>query len=92
MRFEWDANKASANFVKHTVTFDEATEVFFDPNAVEGVDTLHSDNETRLFVIGFSTRRLLFVVFVETVQDALRLISARKANKREREIYERRFK
>ena len=70
MRFEWDANKASANFVKHTVTFDEATEVFYDQNAVEGIDALHSDDETRLFVIGFSTRRLLFVVFVETIQDA----------------------
>jgi uncharacterized DUF497 family protein len=92
MRFEWDADKASSNFVKHSVTFNEATEVFYDPKAVEGFDALHSDNETRLFVIGFSTRRLLFVVFVETVQNVMRLISARKANKREREIYERRFK
>jgi uncharacterized protein len=91
MRFEWDANKASANFVKHAVSFDEATEVFYDPNAVEGFDTLHSVSETRFFVIGLSTRRLLFVVYAETTEDTVRIISARRASKTERDIYERRI-
>jgi uncharacterized DUF497 family protein len=91
MRFEWDANKASANLLKHRVSFDEGTEVFYDPNAFQGFDALHSATEIRFFVIGLSTRRLLFVVYVETSPDALRIITARKATKTEREIYERRI-
>ena len=91
MRFEWDANKALINFAKHKISFQEATEVFSDPNALEGYDTLHSTNETRLFIIGFSTRRLLRVVYVERSDDMIRLITARKANNIERKIYERRI-
>jgi len=91
MRFEWDANKASVNFEKHKVTFDEAIEVFYDPNALEDYDVEHSTNETRFFIIGLSSRRLLFVVFVEEIYDELRIISARKTTKAERERYERRI-
>ena len=91
MRFEWDANKASTNLAKHEVTFDEGTEVFYDPNAVEGFDILHSASESRFFVIGLSTKRLLFVVYTETAQDTLRIISARRTTKSERDIYERRI-
>ena len=89
MRFEWNANKASRNFAKHGVRFEEATEVFNDPNALEGFDTLHSINETRFFIIGLSSRRLLFVVYGERSTDTVRLISARKANETERKVYER---
>ena len=91
MRFEWDANKALINVAKHGVSFDEATEVFSDPNALEGYDILHSTNETRFSIIGFSSRRLLYVVYAERSTDIVRLISARKANKAERKIYERRI-
>lgn len=90
MRFEWDANKALINFAKHGVNFREAKEVFFDPNAIEGYDAFHSTDETRFFIIGLSNRRLLFVVYVERSNDIVRLISARKASKTERKIYERR--
>lgn len=91
MRFEWDASKALINFGKHRVGFQEATEVFSDPNALEGYDTLLSTNENRISIIGFSSRRLLFVVFTERSKDTIRLISARKANKAEHQIYERRI-
>ena len=91
MRFEWDAKKALINFAKHKISFREATEVFEDPNALEDYDALHSTNETRFSIIGFSSRRLLFVVFMERVTDKIRLISARKANQAERRIYERRI-
>ncbi len=91
MRFEWDANKALINFAKHKVGFEEATEVFSDPNALEGYDTLHSTNEPRFFIIGFSRRRLLYVVYVERSDNMVRLISARKVNHNERKIYERRI-
>lgn len=89
MRFEWDANKASANYLKHKVTFNEAIEVFYDPGALEDYDAGHSTIETRFFIIGLSSRRLLYVVFVEN-DDKVRVISARKATKPERELYERR--
>ena len=91
MRFEWDANKALINFVKHKISFREATEVFFDPNALEDYDSFHSTHETRFSLIGFSTRRLLFVAFTVRSTDTIRLISARKANQAERQIYERRI-
>ncbi len=62
MRFEWDGANAAANLRKHGVSFDEATEVFYDPNALEDYDSVHSDAELRFFIIGLSSRRLLYVV------------------------------
>ena len=91
MRFDWDANKALINVVKHKVSFREATEVFKDPDAIEVYDTFHSTNETRFSLIGFSTRRLLFVVYTVRSTNTVRLISARKAGQAERKIYERRI-
>ena len=88
MRFEWDAQKASENYAKHGVAFEEAVEVFSDPIALEGYDAEHSTTESRFFIIGFSTRRLLFVVYTERETDLVRIISARKANRTERETYE----
>lgn len=90
MRYEWYANKASENYLKHKVTFDEAIEVFSDPNGLEDYDAGHSTSETRFFTVGLSSRRLLFVVFTEG-DDTVRIISARKATKAERELYERRI-
>lgn len=87
MRFEWDAAKASVNFLKHNVTFGEAVEVFYDSNALETYDAEHSTSETRFSIIGFSSRRLLFVVFTEHNRN-VRIISARRATKAEREVYE----
>lgn len=79
--------EASVNFLKHKVTFDEAVEVFYDPNALENYDAQHSTSETRFSIIGFSSRRLLFVVFTELNRN-VRIISARTAAKAEREVYE----
>jgi hypothetical protein len=89
MRFEWDNEKARANLKKHGVTFGEATDVFYDPNALEDYDAAHSDEEKRFFIIGVSSRRLLYVVYAERAGDVVRIISARKADKAERENYER---
>ena len=90
MRFEWDAVKAASNLKKHGVSFEEATEVFYDPCALEGLDSVHSTQETRFFIIGYSSSRLLFVTYIESAENKVRIISARKANKAERETYERR--
>ena len=88
MRFEWDAKKASQNFIKHGITFYEAAEVFYDPNALDGYDSEHSTIEARFFIIGLSTRRLLFVVYTEPEANVVRIISARKASRIERKVYE----
>ena len=89
MRFEWDDEKAVENLQKHGVSFGEATEVFYDPNAIEGYDKQHSADEARFFIIGLSSRRLLYVVYAERDDDVVRIIMTRKASKAEREIYER---
>jgi uncharacterized DUF497 family protein len=91
MRFEWDANKALLNVVKHEISFREAAEVFNDPDAVEFYDTFHSADETRFSLIGFSSRRLLFVVYTVRLRNTIRIISARKTTEAERKIYERRI-
>ncbi|HVS21576.1 MAG TPA: BrnT family toxin [Pyrinomonadaceae bacterium] len=91
MRFEWDDEKAVANLEKHGVSFGEATEVFYDPNGLEDYYAGHSSEDARFFIIGLSSRRLLYVVYAERAVDVVRIISARKANKAEREIYERRI-
>jgi uncharacterized DUF497 family protein len=87
--FEWDSNKAASNQRKHGVTFEEASTVFGDPLAVIFDDEEHSADEPREIIIGHSSRqRLLLVSFTERGADLIRIISARKANKRERRDYE----
>lgn len=88
MRFEWDDQKARENLKKHGVTFGEATEVFYDPHALEVEDPKHSVDEERFSIIGYSTRRLLFVVFAERHGDVVRIISARRPTPSERKAYE----
>ena len=89
MRFEWDDAKAAANLRKHRVSFEEATEVFDDPHAFDAYDSEHSDEEARFFIIGLSSRRMLYVVYAERTGDVVRVISARRANQLQRKIYER---
>jgi len=88
IEYEWDEEKAAQNLTKHGVSFDEAIEVFSDPNAIEFVDDSHSLNETRMICIGYSTKRVLFVVFVERDANIVRLISAREPTPTERDLYE----
>lgn len=90
MRFEWDDAKAAANLRKHWVSFDEAAEVFYDQNSVSGEDVGHSHDEARFFIVGYSSRRLLFVTFTERQGDLTRLISARVPTPAERKLYEER--
>ena len=86
--FDWDETKATDNLPKHGVGFQEAITVFQDPLLVTLSDTEHSDFEERYWNIGHSTMgRLLVVVFTD--RDAvIRIISARRANREERRIYE----
>jgi hypothetical protein len=83
--FEWDSGKAALNLVKHGVSFSEAATVFADPFAVFLDD---GSGSGRMVVIGASLReRVLFVVHVERGERD-RIISARRATPREREVYE----
>jgi len=88
LTFEWDANKARANLVKHAVSFQEATTVFGDPVSVTIPDPAHSQAENRFIVLGRShSDRILVVVHTER-GDNIRIISARPASRRERKNYE----
>ena len=87
-RFEWDETKAVSNLRKHGVPFEEAASVFSDPLAYTFGDPDHSVGEQRLLTFAFSkSGRLLAVVHAERGR-AIRIISARKATRHERGIYE----
>ena len=86
MNFEWDENKNRININKHGVSFQIASRVFRDENVLIFPDEFHSTDEDRSFAIGM-VGRLLYVVFTERT-DAIRLISARRANKMEEMLYE----
>ncbi len=82
---EWDDNKNNANIKKHGIDFDTAALVFADDDRIEYYDRIHSQDEDRYIVIG-CVQGVLYVVY--TMRDeAVRLISARMATEREREIY-----
>ena len=87
--FEWDENKAEKNLRKHNVSFEEAQTVFFDEDAVQFWDEKHSHSEDRFLMLGMSSRpRLLLVVHCyREKEETIRIISARKATKREQREY-----
>ena len=86
--FEWDEDKAASNQKKHGVTFEEAATVFADPLAAIFDDEVHSEEEQREIIIGHSAQnRLLLVSFTERA-GAIRIISSRRATKKERRDYE----
>ena len=89
--FEWNTEKAQQNLRKHGVSFQTAKEVFDDRHAAELYDKDHSRHEHRFNLIGQSSYGLLFVVFVMTEEGRARLISARAADSRHRELYEEEF-
>jgi hypothetical protein len=88
LRFEWDAPKSTANLRKHGVSFEEAATVFGDPLALTFADPDHSIREARFITIGQSHQDLLMVVAHVERGRTIRIISARKATKHERTIYE----
>jgi uncharacterized DUF497 family protein len=86
VRFEWDPRTAASNKRKHGVSFEEAATSFADPAGLLLEDRAHSE---RAVLIGVSRRlRVLFTVFVELEEDLVRIITARKATRKERRRYE----
>ena len=89
MTFEWDENKNQINIKKHGIDFEEAKTVFYDDNAVVFDDPEHSIEEERFLILGLSENEKLCIVShcYHANDDIIRLISARKATKNERNVY-----
>jgi uncharacterized DUF497 family protein len=87
--FSWDDRKNNANQKKHGVSFEEAQTVFFDENAIEYDDPDHSEEEGRYLMLGFSYRLRVLVVSHSLRKNGkeIRIISARKATKKEHKFY-----
>ena len=91
--FQWDPAKALYNARKHDVTFDQAATVFLDALALTVYDEANSQNEDRWFTLGFDVSGKLLAVahtyeITGPINVRMRIISARKATKRERRCYE----
>ncbi len=88
MEFEWDPDKGIRNLVKHGVAFTDAATVFGDPLATTFADPDHADYEDRFVTFGRSTAGQLLIVAHTDREDRTRIISARRASRGERKIYE----
>jgi hypothetical protein len=88
LEFEWDGQKASNNFKKHQVDFQEAMTVFADLLSVTFFDPDHSHEEDRYITLGISIRRRVLIVSHTDRGNRIRIMSARKATRQERKSYE----
>ena len=90
--FAWDPEKARLNVERHGVSFEEAATTWFDPLAIERRDEGHSAAEERWLRIGTSLRGALLVVWSAERGDErkpiIRIIGARRASRKERELHE----
>lgn len=93
MRFDWDPPKAAENLRKHRVSFEDAGTIFADSSILTVRDDAHSQHEDRWASMGVSMRgRALVVIHTwpeldESESELVRIISARRASKREQEVY-----
>jgi len=89
LRIEWDKKKNKSNQKKHGVSFEEAETVFYDENAVEFYDNIHSSAENRFLLLGLSykLRTILVCHCLKENETIIRIISARKATKQEQKEY-----
>lgn len=86
LKFEWSKSKSKANYAKHGVSFEFATNVFKDPFAVEFLDDREDYGEKRFAILGMVEGYVLYVAYTERTE-AFRLFSARRATRYEQEIY-----
>ena len=88
MKFEWDSAKDKANRKKHGLGFREVKELFeYGEDYLEIFDEAHSDEEERFIAIGPIRCGLVVVIWTERTENTIRIISARWATKREKELY-----
>ena len=86
--FEWDARKALVNLFKHSVSFEEASTAFGDLNSITITDPVHSQDEDRFVLLGQTYGGKIVVVVHTERGENIRIISARKASRKERRTYE----
>ena len=87
MQFEWDESKNRSNINKHHIDFVDAVEIFKLP-ILTAIDNRKDYGEERWIAIGQMLNNIITVVYIEPDNDTIRIISARKASKREKEYYE----
>lgn len=87
LHFEWDTKKASDNLRKHKVSFEEACTVFGDASAITIPDLEHGEGEWREVTIGMTSKMAITVVYHTDRRGRVRIISARRATKKERQQY-----
>ena len=89
IEFSWDARKARENIRKHKASFEEASTVFYDESAIEFFDPEHSSDEERFLMLGLSGQLRIMVVCycLRKEGSEIRIISARKATKKEEKVY-----
>jgi len=92
LTFEWDPLKARSNLAKHRVGFEEASTVFGNPLSLTIPDPEHSETEERYVTMGIAFTGKLFVVVHTDRGNNIRIISARRASRRERKSYEKGIK
>lgn len=87
--FEWDENKNDTNKTKHNISFEEASTVFYDDKAILFDDPEHSEHEERFLLLGMSDKAKVCIVChcYRKSDTVIRIISARKATKKESERY-----
>jgi len=92
LKFEWSNEKNNLNIVNHQVSFDEAKEVFLDPMHISKLDHRFDYFEERWITLGRTAKENILVVanifFDDNGEEIIRIISARKANQKERIFYE----
>lgn len=87
LSFDWDDAKAASNLIKHGISFSDACDVFDDPCAIDNEERSMNYGEFRRRIVGLGQGRFLTVIYTER-DEVIRLISARKATKSERQEYE----
>ena len=89
LKFEWDNNKDKINSKKHGVSFDEAQTVFYDEYAIQFFDPDHSEDEDCFLLLGmsFKLKTLVICHCFKQEETIVRIISARKADKDEKQAY-----
>ncbi|WP_372364980.1 BrnT family toxin [Candidatus Uabimicrobium sp. HlEnr_7] len=86
--YVWYSDKAKKNHQKHKVSFEEAASVFHHPLAQTIADTLHSFNYERFITVGWSNKQRIIIVVYREWNDAINIISARRATSGERKSYQ----
>ncbi len=93
MLFEWDPNKNKVNREKHGLSFDEVKELFTSgADFLEIYDEEHSDDEDRFIAIGPIRAGIILVIYTEPQDDVIRIVSARKATKKEVKLFHQHYR